>query len=305
MTPDSGHGGARRWEAIARDPGSSPQDLREALRRDPAVAIHVATNPAVDEPLRRWLWERGGRAVRQAMLRVAGSIAESPEAPPSQVSTPQLSDGVRYAPAPMPESISAPLPEPGPLLLPSPERDLFSEARLGEDEETVLRVSGDPDGEDESVTVLLSGGGNRPYGTLEFADGSTVALISRRVVLGRAPGKWRARGTVPGGSHLGEAAAAATEVTQRVVVPDAERTVSRIHLLLEWDGDGWMGTDLDSANGTLLETGDSERRLLPGRPEPVGGAIRLGSVSLTVRPERAGATRATGGRAGASHDGVR
>lgn len=305
MTPDSGHDGARRWEAIARDPGSSPQDLREALRRDPTAAIYVATNPAVDEPLRRWLWERGGRAVRQAMLRVAGSIAESPETPPSRVSAPQLPGGVRYAPAPVPKSILAPLPEPGPLPTPAPERELFPEECLGEDEETVLRASGDPDREDESVTVLLSGGGNQPYGTLELADGSTVALISRRVVLGRAPGQWRARGAIPEGSRLGETAVAATEVTQRVVVPDAERTVSRIHLLLEWDGDGWMGTDLDSANGTLLETGASERRLLPGRPELVGGVIRLGSVPLTVQPERTWATRATGGRAGASHDGVR
>jgi hypothetical protein len=60
-----------------------------------------------------------------------------------------------------------------------------------------------------------------------------------------------------------------------------DRGVSRTHALLRFADDKITLTDLNSANGTYLNT----KRLLPNDPQPLkdGDEIMLGSLSMSVR----------------------
>ncbi|MBP3222995.1 MAG: FHA domain-containing protein [Actinomycetaceae bacterium] len=52
----------------AANPRTTPQRMREIIKKDRSLYVTVACNPNVDEPLRQWLWTNGGTAVQEAMV---------------------------------------------------------------------------------------------------------------------------------------------------------------------------------------------------------------------------------------------
>lgn len=129
------------------------------------------------------------------------------------------------------------------------------------------------------VTRLVSSGTNEAFslpenttrarshplwGILTLPD-STVELTENRVLLGRAP--------KPSGDLAG---------AQIVRLPDERRLVSSTHALLEYVEHGWVVTDLNSTNGTVVPS-YSEAPIPPGTAAPVEGLLDLGGYKVEVK----------------------
>lgn len=108
----------------------------------------------------------------------------------------------------------------------------------------------------------------RPAPTLRFSGGEVVN-VSGSVLIGRNP-----------------AANAGEVITNLVSIKDDSRTVSKTHLRADWrEGTPLWITDRQSANGVIVERGDSEPTpLLPGTPFKVedGDRILVGDQSCIV-----------------------
>ncbi len=105
-------------------------------------------------------------------------------------------------------------------------------------------------------------------------DTGAALRLDRSYVLGRAPEDDPA--VVAGGA-------------QPIVLDDAERTVSRVHARIEWDGGRPVLLDAGSANGTLVAIPEGEwTRIEPGVPWALGPGTRilLGERSLIVQRHR-------------------
>lgn len=75
---------------------------------------------------------------------------------------------------------------------------------------------------------------------------------------------------------------------QRFSWPDLSRTLSKTHLRLEWDGEQVWATDLGSANGSALQTGDELVALdafVPARM-PADAVLWAGDRSITIAGSR-------------------
>lgn len=75
---------------------------------------------------------------------------------------------------------------------------------------------------------------------------------------------------------------------QTLLIEDSGRTLSKSHARLTLVDDIWMIEDLGSTNGSAILTGSSdeygaERRLTPGRPEPVSDRFRIGTLHVRLR----------------------
>jgi hypothetical protein len=94
-------------------------------------------------------------------------------------------------------------------------------------------------------------------------DGSMMPLTAASVVLGRAPA----------GSGAGE---------QELAVPDATRTLSKVHARLDLVDGVWVVTDLVATNGVIVRTDGADRLLDPGTSAPVSDRFMLGRVGLRL-----------------------
>lgn len=99
---------------------------------------------------------------------------------------------------------------------------------------------------------------------LHVEGGPSLPLTATRVLLGRDPS-----GSDPTALEL--------------ALPDASRTLSKLHALLEFEGGRWIVTDLDSTNGVVMIEADGAQRLLPpGGSSPVAEGFVLGRVALRL-----------------------
>lgn len=104
----------------------------------------------------------------------------------------------------------------------------------------------------------------RPQAVLD--DGSVIELAAVTLI-GRDP------------------AAGVGEQALLVPVDDSTRSVSKTHLAIVWQGDGWSVVDRNSTNGVSVVNGeDVVVRLTPGVPAPVvsGSVVRFGDRSLSL-----------------------
>ncbi|WP_028245209.1 FHA domain-containing protein [Pseudoclavibacter soli] len=280
----------------AADPATTPEQLRALLQQDPALAPIIAVNDNIDDPLREWLWEYGGDAVRQAMQnqyeqalaaqqgqsavsveQVAGYAQPAPVEP-----APYVDQQYAYAqqqPEPaapavidaVPGLVEAPV-QPqntgfineAPVAQPQPEpvaAPVFERAP-----EPAAETSADVEDDDSEKTVLVRRN-HRPTSTLVLETGDSVELTSDVVLLGRNP-----RGRLVGKAQV-------------VRIPDAEKTISKTHAKLEWIDGGWFITDLESTNGVTTGPADAEVELTPNSPAPLEGPFALGlyRLQLTVQ----------------------
>ncbi|MFN3950657.1 FHA domain-containing protein [Microbacterium sp.] len=119
---------------------------------------------------------------------------------------------------------------------------------------------------DESTQTARPRSRRRGEWALELPDGTSTALTSRTVVLGRKPSN-------------------ADEATQYIAVVDGTRTMSKEHARLDWTVTGWSVTDLDSTNGvTLVHDDGSTERVPAGGTAVVPTRFRLGDAALQLRP---------------------
>jgi hypothetical protein len=120
-----------------------------------------------------------------------------------------------------------------------------------------LPIGGEPPAEQPAIPP--------PLGLLLFDDGTTFSLDSE-VVLGREP--------------LGDSRVSSGEA-QPLVVKDADRSVSRLHLRIAPRGDAVELVDLKSANGTAirLPRESSWHQLTPGVPTSISPEteVRVGN----------------------------
>ncbi|MWB97595.1 FHA domain-containing protein, partial [Agromyces seonyuensis] len=140
------------------------------------------------------------------------------------------------------------------------------------DESTLVVGVDVPEPEDalDEATIVVD---RRPVRRFDLVldDGTTrLELSGERVVLGRNP-------AVP------------TDGSTAVAVPDDTRTLSKTHARLEFDGERWSVTDLDSTNGVIVvdETG-VEQLLEAGTTAVVLERFVLGKVGLRIAERGAG-----------------
>lgn len=123
----------------------------------------------------------------------------------------------------------------------------------------------DPDAEGDELdrTVVVD---RRPVATwsLVVDDGPTLRLSGLRVVLGRRP-------------------AGSGDGAQELAVPDATRTLSKVHARLDLADGVWTVTDLNATNGVIVIGADGSETLLdPGASAPVGERFILGKVGMRL-----------------------
>lgn len=100
--------------------------------------------------------------------------------------------------------------------------------------------------------------------SLAVDGGPTLPLTASRVVLGRDP-------------------AATGEAVQQLAIPDATRTLSKVHARLDLVDGVWTVTDLDATNGVIVVTADGSELLLdPGATAPVVERLRLGRIGMRL-----------------------
>ena len=100
--------------------------------------------------------------------------------------------------------------------------------------------------------------------TLVVDGGPTLPLTASRVVLGLRP-------TAPG------------DAAQPLAIPDATRTLSKVHARLDLVDGVWTVTDLDATNGVIVVAADGSELLLdPGATAPVVERLRLGRVGMRL-----------------------
>jgi len=118
-------------------------------------------------------------------------------------------------------------------------------------------------GEDEDRTVLVGDAKRAPW-LLILDTGERIAIPAESVVLGRKP-------------------AAIEHGVPGVVVPDATKTVSKVHARIDRSGEHWTITDLGSTNGcSIIEPGGREKLLPGGGSEVVRGRFLLGEVGMIL-----------------------
>lgn len=99
---------------------------------------------------------------------------------------------------------------------------------------------------------------------LVVEGGPSFRLTGTRAVLGRRPA-----GTGDG--------------AQEIAVPDATRTLSKVHARLDLVDDVWIVTDLHATNGVIVVDAAGARELLePGASAPVAERFVLGKVELRL-----------------------
>ncbi|WP_168200369.1 FHA domain-containing protein [Protaetiibacter larvae] len=99
---------------------------------------------------------------------------------------------------------------------------------------------------------------------LELDGGIEFPLTATTVVLGRNP-------------------ASGDPDIQDIAVPDATRTLSKVHARLRRDGEEWTVTDLKSTNGVVVVADDgTETELEPGASVAVTGEFFLGEVGMRI-----------------------
>ncbi len=94
--------------------------------------------------------------------------------------------------------------------------------------------------------------------------GGSFRLTASRITLGRRPD-----GAGAGGQEL--------------AVPDATRTLSKVHARLELADGAWTVTDLNATNGVIVIEADGTEHLLePGASAPVTDRFVLGKVGMRI-----------------------
>jgi pSer/pThr/pTyr-binding forkhead associated (FHA) protein len=97
--------------------------------------------------------------------------------------------------------------------------------------------------------------------------GTPVSLTEEVVLVGRRPSRSSA---FPG--------------AQLVEIDDG--TVSKTHLRLEKDGEGWRVVDLHSTNGTVLMSSDgAETEIAPGTSHPAPARLLVGDAEVRLVPD--------------------
>lgn len=132
----------------------------------------------------------------------------------------------------------------------------------------------DPDAEgDELDRTVVVDRRPTPSWTLVVDDGPTLRLTGSRVVLGRRP-------------------AGAGDGAQELAVPDATRTLSKVHARLDLVDGAWTVTDLNATNGVIVIDADGSENLLdPGASAPVLDRFVLGKVGMRLVVAEADAAR--------------
>ncbi len=150
--------------------------------------------------------------------------------------------------------LAAPAPPPSPV-----EREPDP---LGPEEDPVEREP-DPVESDEDRTILLARPGRAPW-ILVLDTGERIDMPAESVVLGRKLAS--VEHGVPG-----------------VAIPDATKTMSKVHARIDRAGDHWTLTDLGSTNGSsVIEAGGRERLLSSGGSEPIRGRFLLGEAGMIL-----------------------
>lgn len=285
----------------AADPATTPEQLRALLQQDPALAPIIAVNDNIDDPLREWLWEYGGDAVRQAMQnqyeqalavqqgqsavsveQVAGYAQSAPVEPAPYVDQ-QYAYAQQQPAFQQPEPAAPAVIDAVPGLVEAPAQPqntgFINEAPVAQPQpepvaapvverapEPAAETSADVEDDDSEKTVLVRRN-HRPTSALVLETGDSVELTSDVVLLGRNP-----RGRLVGKAQV-------------VRIPDAEKTISKTHAKLEWIDGGWFITDLESTNGVTTGPADAEVELTPNSPAPLEGPFALGlyRLQLTVQ----------------------
>jgi hypothetical protein len=85
---------------------------------------------------------------------------------------------------------------------------------------------------------------------------------------------------------LGRKPTSSSAGTQALAIPDATRTLSKLHARLDLTDGSWVITDLNSTNGVLLVLDDGSEQLIdPGASADVRGRFILGKVGMSIRYE--------------------
>ncbi|OJX67023.1 MAG: hypothetical protein BGO95_09805 [Micrococcales bacterium 73-13] len=182
-----------------------------------------------------------------------------PPAPAPQAPPPPPPPSPPAPPSPPPPPASAPAYDPiGGELEPAPLPPPIS-AFATRSVDDAPAVDAEP--EDEH-TVLVTREPKAAW-SIVLDSGQALPLLGASVVLGRAPGR-----------KVGDAVGLA--------VPDATKTLSKVHARLDRDGEVWTITDLGSTNGVVLGDGDEERTLGADESAVVDGRILLGELGLRI-----------------------
>lgn len=127
----------------------------------------------------------------------------------------------------------------------------------------------DDDDEEDGETVVVD---RRPVLRYRLVvDGAgSFPLAGQRILLGRKPVS----------SDAG---------VQALAVPDATKTLSKVHARLDLADGAWTITDLGSTNGVVLLDADGAERILEaGVTAPVTGTFVLGKLAMSIELEGPG-----------------
>lgn len=120
-------------------------------------------------------------------------------------------------------------------------------------------------GDDGSNTIVVDRRPKTPW-RLGIDGVGEFPLMGPHVLLGRKP-----IGTIG---------------VQALSIPDATRTVSKMHARLDRVGDEWVITDLNSTNGVIVIAEDGTERLLAvGESSPVPFSFILGKLAMSISTE--------------------
>lgn len=121
---------------------------------------------------------------------------------------------------------------------------------------------------EEGIDHTHAGERKKPQWQLRLPVGSTVALTSDYVILGRRPQE-----------------EPEFESAQLISIADGTRTISKTHAVLALVNGAWTITDLGSTNGVaLVDDGGNEHELTPHTPAPLTARFLLGDAELSIEP---------------------
>lgn len=129
------------------------------------------------------------------------------------------------------------------------------------------------DGEFTDGETVLVDRSRKPAWRLAVEDHGDYGITGTHVLIGRRP--------------------SATKGTQALAVPDATRTLSKVHARLDRVDDEWVITDLSSTNGVVIVEADGTERLLEpdesatvysatGTESTVSSSFILGSLTMSI-----------------------